>query len=146
EAHVMTCSAAKFNVPTVKSPSSRFVEQLAADQHAADFAGTGADLVQLGVAPQAACGKFVDIPVAAQDLYAFAGHPGRLLGAIQDHGGAVLAHLANVSGAQLVQVLAHRIAERAAGLQGRVQVGDLALDQLEFTDRLTELLAVVDIR
>jgi hypothetical protein len=29
-------------------------EQLAADQHAADLAGAGADLVQLGVAPQAA--------------------------------------------------------------------------------------------
>src|SRR6185369_14724777 len=36
-----------------KSSSHRLGEQLAADQHAADLAGARADLVQLGVAPQA---------------------------------------------------------------------------------------------
>ncbi|MDT4822676.1 hypothetical protein FQZ97_558830 [compost metagenome] len=46
---------------------------------------------------------------------------------------------------QLVQVLADLVAEGAAGLQRGVQVGDLALDQLEFADGLAELLAVVDI-
>jgi hypothetical protein len=53
-------------------------EQLAADQHAADFAGAGADLVQLGVAPQAADRVLVDVAVAAQRLDRLAGHPGGL--------------------------------------------------------------------
>ncbi len=34
--------------------SAGFSKQLAADQHAADFAGAGTNLVQLGIAPQAA--------------------------------------------------------------------------------------------
>src|SRR3546814_6579741 len=64
------------NINTGAAPSGRFVEQFAPDQHTPDFAGAGADLVQLGVAPQAAGGVVVDIAVAAQYLYAFAGHPG----------------------------------------------------------------------
>src|SRR3546814_18715576 len=61
------------NINTGAAPSGRFVEQFAPDQHTPDFAGAGADLVQLGVAPQAAGGVVVDIAVAAQYLYAFAG-------------------------------------------------------------------------
>lgn len=52
-----------------------FVKQLATDQHAADFAGTGADFVQFRIAPQAAQRVFVGIAVAAENLNAFAGHP-----------------------------------------------------------------------
>src|SRR6476661_2243304 len=125
--------------------SHGFREQLAADQHAADLAGAGADLVQLGVAPQPAQRVVVDVAVAAEHLDALAGHPRRLLGAPQDHRGAVLAHLAHVLAAERVEVLAHRVAEGACGLQHGVHVGDLALDQLEFADALAELLAVVDV-
>src|SRR5580765_1091720 len=81
-------------------PSHRLGEQLAPDQHAPDLAGAGADLVELGVAPQPAERVVVDVAVAAEDLHALAGHPGRLLGAPQDHAGAVLAHLAHVLGAE----------------------------------------------
>src|SRR5690606_25129948 len=111
--------------------SGGLAEELAADQHAADLAGAGADLVELGVSPQAAGGVVVDVAVAAQDLDALARHPGGFFGAVQNDAGAVLAHLAHVLSAQVVQVLADRVAEGAAGLQGGVQVGQLALDQLE---------------
>ena len=47
-------------------PSGCLAEQLAADQHAADFAGAGADLVELGVAQQAAGRVVVDVAVAAE--------------------------------------------------------------------------------
>jgi hypothetical protein len=50
--------------PTRKKLLRRFVEQLPADQHAADLAGAGADLVEFGVAQQAA-GRIV---VAAELL------------------------------------------------------------------------------
>jgi hypothetical protein len=45
----------------------------------------------------------------------------------------------------MVEVLAHRVAVGARGLQDGVHVGDLALDQLELADALAELLAVVDV-
>jgi hypothetical protein len=77
----------------------RVSEQFAADQHAADLAGAGADFVQLGVAPQAAGRVFVDVAVAAEDLDRLAGHPGGLLGGVQDRPGGVLARgLALVAG------------------------------------------------
>src|SRR5258708_23259143 len=55
----------------------RFVEQLAADQHPADFRGSRADLIQLRIAPQAAGCDLVDVTVAAQRLDRLAGHPRR---------------------------------------------------------------------
>src|SRR5690606_39266844 len=55
--------------------SGGFGEQLAPDQHAADLAGARADLVQLGVAPQAPGGILVDVAIAAEYLHALAGHP-----------------------------------------------------------------------
>src|SRR6476659_4680185 len=128
------------------SPSHRLREQLAADQHPAHFRRPGADLVQLRIAPEAPERVLVDVAVAAEDLDALAGHPSRLLGAPEDHRGAVLPNLAHVLEAELVEVLADRVAERARRLQHRVHVGDLALDQLELADRLAELLAVVDVR
>jgi hypothetical protein len=89
-------------------------EQFAADQHAADFAGAGADLVELGVAPQAAGRVFVGVAVAAQRLDRLAGHPGRLLGGIEDGAGGVLAQVRLVAA---VAGLAHGIDIGAAGLQ-----------------------------
>ena len=53
---------------------SRLVEQFAADQHAADLAGAGADLVELGVAQQAPGRIVVDVAVAAEHLDRFERH------------------------------------------------------------------------
>src|SRR5689334_16782669 len=49
-------------------PSPRLLEDLPADQHPADLAGAGADLVELGVAQQAAGRVVVDVAVAAETL------------------------------------------------------------------------------
>src|SRR5512139_336849 len=114
--------------------SHRLGEQLAADQHAPDLRGAGADLVQLSVAPQAPERVLVDVAVAAEDLDALAGHPGRLLGAPEDDARAVLAHLAHMLAAQCIEVLADRVAVGARRLQHGVHVGHLALDQLELAD------------
>src|SRR5262245_47184867 len=108
--------------------SHRLRKQFASDQHASDLARARTDLVQLRVAPQPPERVLVDVAVAAEDLDAFAGHPGGLLGAPQDHARAVLAHLAYMLAAELVQVLADRVAEAARGLQHGVHVGHLALD------------------
>src|SRR5690625_175089 len=67
-----------------------FREKLAADQPATDLAGTGADLVKLGVPQQAARRIVVDVAVAAQDLDGVEGQLGRLLGCIEDGPGRVL--------------------------------------------------------
>src|SRR5258708_16420219 len=48
--------------------SRRLLEQFTADQHAADFAGAGADLVEFGVAQQPPGRVIVDIAVAAKQL------------------------------------------------------------------------------
>src|SRR5437773_1866901 len=125
--------------------SHRLREQLAPNQHPADLARAGTDLVQLRVAPQPAERIVVDIAVAAEYLDAFAGHPGCFLGAPQDHARAVLAHLAHMLAAEQVEVFAHRVAKRPRCLQHGVHVADLALDQLELADALAELLAVVDV-
>ena len=53
---------------TAAAASRRLAEQLAADQHAADLAGAGADLVELGVAQQPPGRVVVDVAVAAEDL------------------------------------------------------------------------------
>src|SRR6516225_957720 len=99
--------------PPLIARSHRLGEQLAPDQHAADLAGAGADLVELGVAPQAAQRVLVDVAVAAEDLHALAGHPRRLLGGPEDDRGAVLAHLPHMPGAEHVEVLGHGVGEAA---------------------------------
>src|SRR5690606_8558109 len=121
----------------------RLAVQLAADQHPADLAGACADFVELRVAPEAAGRVFVDVAVAAQHLDRLAGHPGGLLGRVQDRAGGVLAQRARMVAA--IAGLSHRIDIGAAGLPGRVQVGELALHQLELADALAELLALVHV-
>src|SRR5208282_828771 len=69
----------------------RLVEQLTPDQHAADLAGPGADLVQLGIPQQPSGRVVVDIPIPAETLDRLQRHPGRLLGGEQDRAGRVLA-------------------------------------------------------
>src|SRR4051812_11754583 len=89
-------------------------EQLAPDQHAANLAGSRADLVELGIAPQPAGGVVVGVADAAQRLDRLARHPGGLLGGIEDDAGAVLAR-GRAGKPAGVQRLAHRIAVGAAG-------------------------------
>src|SRR5574343_788393 len=98
-------------------PSAGFREQLAANQHTTDFAGARTNLIQLGVAPQAAQRVFVDVAVAPKNLDALSRHPGGLLGTPQNDGCTVLAHLAHMFGAEHVQVLANGVAKGPASLQ-----------------------------
>ena len=108
----------------------RLREQLAADQHAADLAGAGADLVELGVAQQAARRVVVDVAVAAEQLDRVERHLGGLLGRVEDGAGGVLAgRLAAVAG------LGDRIDIGLGRIHGHVHVGDLALHELELADR-----------
>src|SRR5208283_396634 len=90
----------------------RVVEQFPADQHAPDFRRAGADLVQLGVAPEPTGGIVVNVPVPAQGLDRFAGHPGRLLRRVEYRARRILARgLAPVAG------LADRVDVGPAGAQ-----------------------------
>src|SRR5215471_4449046 len=128
-------SASELNVGPLAS--GRLVEELAADQHAPDLGGARADLVELRVAPQPPDGKLVDVAVAAERLDRLACHPRRLLRGVQDRTRGILARrLATIAG------LGHRVDIRTTGVQRRVHVSDLALHQLEFADRLPELLAI----
>ena len=118
----------------------RFLEQLPPDQHAPDFAGAGADLVELGVAQQPPGRIVVDIAVAAEQLDGVERALRRLLGGIENGAGGVLARgLAAVAG------FGHRVDVGARRIHRGVHVGDLALHQLKGADRLAELLALVHI-
>src|SRR5262245_44820089 len=100
---VVDTAAGRF-APRGAAALGRLLEQLAADQHAADFAGAGADLVELGVAEQPPGRIFVDIAVAAEELDRVERALRRLLRGIEDRAGGVLARgLAAVAG------LRHRI-------------------------------------
>src|SRR5471032_3024955 len=124
-----------------------FRKQFTAYQHAADFAGAGADFIQFGVAPQAAGRVLVDVAIAAQRLDRFACHPGGFFGAVQDRAGRILAQLAHGFGCGgAVARLADGVDVGLARHHGRIHIGQFALHQLEFTDGLAELLAVMHIR
>src|SRR5579871_5274549 len=71
--------------------SKRLLVNLPPDQHAADLARPGADLVELGVAQQPAGREIVDVAVAAEALDRLQRHPGRTLGRVEDDAGRVLA-------------------------------------------------------
>src|SRR5262249_24054293 len=84
-----------------QKPSPRLLVNLPPDQHAADFAGAGADLVELGVAQQPAGREIVDVAVAAQGLDRLQRHPGRTLGSVEDGAGGVFTgNAAVVAGAR----------------------------------------------
>src|SRR3546814_16899085 len=117
--------------PAWCSGSGRLAEQLAAYQHAADFAGAGPDFIEFGIAPQAPGGVLVDVAIAAQYLYALACHPGGFFGAVQDDGGAIFAYFSRMLAVQLIKILAHGGAESATGLQSGLTIGQLALYGLE---------------
>src|ERR1043166_4314031 len=122
------------------SRSNRLLEQLAADEPAADFAGAGANLVELGVPEQPAGGEIVDVAIAAQALDGLQRQPGRLLRREQNGAGGVLA-----GGVAAIAGLRHGIDVSPRRRQRHVHVGDLALHQLEGADGLAELLAVVNV-
>src|SRR5258706_4089365 len=124
------------------SCSSRFFEELAPDQHAADLGGAGADVVELGIAEQTTSGEIVDVAVAAQRLDRVERDLHGVLGGEEEARGGILAR---GTSAPLVERLRHAIAEGARGLQLRVHVGDLALHELEGADGLPELLALVHV-
>src|SRR5439155_16813377 len=115
-------------------------EDFAADKHAADLRGPGADLVELCVAQQPPGREVVDVAVAAEDLHRIERQHRRLLGGVEDGAGGVLA-------CRLPAIArpGDRIDIGFASVHRRIHVGELALDQLKLADRLAELLAVVDI-
>src|SRR5215831_3107453 len=121
--------------------SCRFAEEFAADQHAADLRGAGADLVELGVPQEPSGREFVDVAVSAEDLDRLQGELGRLLGSEKNAAGGVLAvGLAAITGGR------NRIDIGARGIGDRVHVRKLALYQLELADRTAELAALMHIR
>src|SRR5467141_324983 len=69
----------------------RFGKQLPPDQPAADLGSSRADLVELGVSPQAPGRRFVDVAHPAQALDRFARHPGRFFGGVENGASRVLA-------------------------------------------------------
>src|ERR1700758_4669535 len=71
-------------------PLGRLLEQFPPDQHAADLAGSGADLVELCVAQEPARGIVVDIAVAAEQLDRIERDLCRLLRGIEDRTRRVL--------------------------------------------------------
>ncbi len=71
--------------------SARLLENLAADQHAANLAGAGADFVELGIPQQSPGWVVVDVTVAPEALNGFKRHPGGALGCVENRAGGVLA-------------------------------------------------------
>jgi hypothetical protein len=71
-----------------------FLEQFAADQHAADLLRAGADLVQLGIAQQPPGRIIIDVAVAAQALDGLQRHLRGSFGGKQNGRGRILARAA----------------------------------------------------
>ena len=67
----------------LKGQAEQFAQPLLthADQHPANLRRAGADLVQFRIAPQPPGRVFVDVPVAAQELYRIQSRLGRRFGA-----------------------------------------------------------------
>src|SRR5437762_2595447 len=124
----------------MRSPLCGFGEQLAADEPAADFGSAGADLVELGVAPQPPGRRLVDVAHATQRLDRLPGHPRRFFRRIQNGSGGIFPR-----GLAAVERLSDGVHVGAAGRESGVHVRELALHQLELADRLAELLALVHV-
>src|SRR5438105_1382972 len=109
--------------------SARLVEKLRPNQHAPDFTGPGADLVELGI-PQEPTGRIiVGVAVAAEELNGIERQACGALGRVEDGAGRILARgLAAITG------LRHRVDIRLAGVHRHIPVGDLAANQAEFAD------------
>src|SRR5205823_10958905 len=115
-------------------------EKLAASQHAPDLAGASSDLIELRIAQVAAGGVFIDVAVAAQELYRIERESGRILGGVQNGAGSVFPrHLAAIAG------LRHRIDIRLRRVHGDIHVRELGLHQLKLADGFAELLALMHV-
>src|ERR1700730_10866885 len=68
----------------------RLREQLAPDQHAPNLAGTGADLIELGITQIAPGRIIVDVAVAAEELDRIKRHPRRILCRIETSASSLL--------------------------------------------------------
>ena len=119
---------------------SRFVKEFAPDQHPPDLAGSGADLVQLCIAEQAAGRVFIDVAVAPQDLDRLQRHPGGLFGGVQDCAGGIFSDRVFAAAG-----VCHRVDIGPAGIHRAVHIGNFALHQLKFAYGLAELPPLVDI-
>src|SRR5690606_10164937 len=112
-----------------RSTSRLLPHHLPADQPAADLARAGADLVELGIAQQAAGRIVVDVAVAAEKLDCVERCLRRLFRRVEDAAGRVLACCLLA-----VACRGHCIDIGPAGVHRRVHVGQLALDELELAD------------
>src|SRR6516225_7670229 len=120
--------------------SPRLFEDFAPDQHAADFAGAGADLVKLRIAQKPAGRIVIDITVAPQTLDRFERHPGGALRGIKDGAGSILTRRLPV-----VASSGDRVDVSLRGIERHIHVGELGLHELETADRLTELRALMQV-
>src|ERR1051326_708007 len=116
-------------------------EQLAADQHAANFGCARSDFIELGIAQQAAGGHLIDVTHAAKRLDGLQRHLGCVFGGEQDYARGIFAlDRAGVAGAGCcIDIGTRRI-------QSRVHIRELTLHQFERADRLAELLALAHVR
>src|SRR6476646_9648715 len=133
-----TCRARASALPPciAASRSARFLEQLSADQHAPDLTRPRPDLVELGIAQVSPGRIVVDVAVAAEELNRVERHLGGVLGGVEDGAGGVLAR-----GLAAIARLGDGIDIGLARVHPDIHVGELALDQLKFPDRLPTLLA-----
>src|SRR5690606_13109080 len=133
--------------PRARRRLHRFAEELPADEHAPDLGRARADLVELGIAPQAPRRALAEIAAAAERLDRFGRPPRRLPGRVEARPGRILAQPANVhlALARQVALATDGVDIGAAGHHRGIHVGELALHQLELADRLAELLALVDV-
>src|SRR5207302_4565170 len=91
-ARLYPVSASKRDPEEIRRRTSRrLIEDFAADQHAADFRGAGADLVELGVAQQPAGRVVVDVAITAEDLDRVERERRRFFGGVEDGARGVLA-------------------------------------------------------
>src|SRR5688572_23043914 len=118
--------------------SGCLLENLAPNQHAANFAGSRSNLVELGVTEQPAGREVVNVAVATEALDGLQSGPCRPFGGIEDGAGGIL-----TGGFPFVAGPGHRIDVGLGGIHRDVHVGDLGLHDLESANWLAELLAVV---
>eukprot|EP00123_Amoebidium_parasiticum_P000743 comp11632_c0_seq1/m.6138 comp11632_c0_seq1/g.6138 ORF comp11632_c0_seq1/g.6138 comp11632_c0_seq1/m.6138 type:complete len:307 (+) comp11632_c0_seq1:463-1383(+) len=129
--------------PTVTINNSQLLKLAvdgAANQQPSDLAGAGTNLIQFGIAQNAASRVVVDVTVAAKDLDGLQSHLCCRLGRVENHTGTVLA--ADVA---RITCLGHVVDVCLIGIQGHVHVRQLALHQLELANTLAKLLTGVGI-
>src|ERR1700733_6875655 len=120
--------------------SARVLKELAPDQHAADFARPRTDLVKFGIAQQTAGGVIIDIAIAAQGLDGIERAASGALAGKKNAPGRIKAR-----GAPPVAGPRDAVHVGTRGVQRRIQIRKLCLDQLEAADRRAKLLALAHV-